>query len=368
MNLETAMISAPDTDAMKRDGGSESIETALPPEMMAREQEHVGPKPDDPMRRFLATPHSALLSVMGRAVRFETNDSSLLKFVVELFSGYPTALDRSPDFLWKIVVEADASIDLVWPRRSAFSHPGLRFVQFGQRTFLAVDLEARRAVAVLSESLARNELGLTTPFFDNLFLLTVGSLGLVPLWANCVARNHTGVLLFGPPNSGKTSASYLATEVGLDFHADEGVFLDLDSNGLHCWGGFWPAAFREETLQSLPGLGGQAGRCLHEDFAVYHAPTQLSQSKPRKSVTPTCCLFLERQASAIPQLLQIQHHDLARLLTEYLLFEDDDRFAKQQIKVLTALAEVPAYSLRYGNDPKAVSATIANISIDELLR
>jgi hypothetical protein len=316
---------------------------------------------NDPMRRFVPTPYTATLPVMGSTVRLETNSPKLLSHMVELFARYPGAPDGCPKFLWKIVVDSDVKFGQPWPRRSTFSDDGLRFAQFGQRNFLAVDLEVRAGVGFVSESLMEDKLGLTSPFLDNLFCLTVGALGLVPLWANCVAREHRGILLFGEAKSGKTSASYAAEKLGLDFHSDEGAFIELDSGVLRSWGGFWPATFRPEALQFFPDLKDRTDRCFHRDFTVYHLVKQRPRSGSGSSIQPLCCLFLERQASEIPSVSRVVRHDLARLLADSVLFHDDERFRKQQSTVLQALEELPAYVLRYGSDPAVAAATIRDL-------
>jgi hypothetical protein len=316
---------------------------------------------NDPMRRFLPTPYAAFLSVMGSTMRLETNSSELLRHMVELFARYPGEPNERPKFLWRIVVDPDAQLGQPWPRRSTFSDEGLRFAQYGQRNFLAVDLEAREGIGFVSESLMEDKLGLTSPFLDNLFCLTVGALGLVPLWANCVAREHRGILLFGEANSGKTSASYAAEKLGLDLHSDDGAFIELDSGVLRSWGGFWPATFRPEALQFFPDLKDRTDRCFHRDFTVYHLVKPRPRSGLGSSIQPLCCLFLERQASEVPSVSRVARHDLARQLAESILFQDDERFREQQATVLHALEELPAYVLRYGSDPAVAAGTIRDL-------
>jgi len=309
------------------------------------------------MRRFVPTPHSVSLPVMKRTVQLETNSSKLLRHLIELFSCYPETPTEHPAFLWRIVVEFDGQAGEPWPQRSAFSDEGVRWAQYGQRNFLAVDLEVREAIAFVSERLIEDELGFISPFLDNLLCLTVGSLGLVPVWANCVAREHRGVLLLGEPNNGKTSASYLAKKLGLEFYADEGVFLELESGILRGWSGFWPPTFRPEALEFLSELRERTSPCFHRNFVVHHLSRD-ARISGRSPVQPVCCLFLERQSSASHGLSRITRDELTRLLAGSVLFPDDERFLEQQTRVLHALEALPAYVLRYGNDP-AVAAVVA---------
>jgi hypothetical protein len=293
---------------------------------------------------------------MGRTVRLETNSSKILEHIVGLFARYPGSPNEQPDFLWRIVSQSDVQMSPPWPKRSAFSGHGLRFAEFGQRNFLAVDIEARQAIAFLAESLAEDKLGFTSPFLDNLFCMTTGSLGLVSLGANCVALGNMGVLVFGAHNSGKTTASYLATKLGLDFHADEGVFAEVVDGRLRVWGGFWPAAFRSETIEFLPELQARTRPFSYGNFIFHHLSKQEFRATPVQSVSPVCFVFLDRQASAVPRLSKIDHVELSRLLADNVLFKDDDRFEKQRSGVFAALETLPAYLLAYDSNP-AVAAT-----------
>lgn len=301
---------------------------------------------------------------MGRTIRFETNHPEILKHVVGLFARYPRVAHSHHDFLWKIVVEPAVQYSPLWPPRSAFSDEGLRFVTFGQRNFLAVDLEVKEAIGILCEGLMRDEIGLTIPFLDSMFCLTASSLGLVPLWANCVAHEQTGVVLFGGSNSGKTCASYTAEKLGLKLHADDGVFIDIDSGVLRSWGGFWPAGFRPEALKFLPELAECTRPCRHQDFTFFYRtkpPIEITCGLP---VTPVCCLFLERAASETPRLGRVSPGQVIPLLAEYALFKDEKKFFEGQSKVVEAVAELPAYLLRYGDDPAIAAVTARDLLLN----
>jgi hypothetical protein len=315
----------------------------------------------DPLRRLTPTPYTAGLPVMGHTVKLETNDLRILERAVEVFAPYPGSLDGDVDFLWRIVIQSHPHMTPPWPKRSAFSGEGLRFVEFGQRNFLAVDLDAREGIGFLAEGLAKDRLGLICPFLENMFLMSVGSLGLTSLRAACVALGEKGLLVFGPPNSGKTTASYLATKLGLQFHADEGVFLELETGNLLAWGGFWPVAFRPETLQFLPELQGCARAFSYLDFTFYCVEQSQFQAPEARPVIPVCSVFLERNTVSVPHLSPLSSIELSRRLAADLLFKDDDRFAQQRAAVLSALERLPAYHLAYGDDPAAAAGVFPSL-------
>src|SRR5579884_3383144 len=111
----------------------------------------------DLLRRFAAMPHSADLLFMGRTVRVETNSNAALELVRSFFFQYQVATPTKPEFLWRIVCESDERAEITTAPLSAFSEPGLQFVNIGQRGFLAVDLEIREAVALLPEQFVNGE-------------------------------------------------------------------------------------------------------------------------------------------------------------------------------------------------------------------
>jgi hypothetical protein len=317
---------------------------------------------EDPLHRLTPTPFSALLPVMGRTVRLETNSACILDQLKQLFARYPESVDGEPSFSWKIVSEPDVHGGPSWPRRSAFSDPGLRFAEFGQRNFLAVDIEARQAIAFVSERFAEDVFGFTSPFIDTLFYMTSGSLGLVPLAAACVASGTKGLLLLGGPNQGKTTVSYLAAKGGgLTYFADQSVFLEVISSQLHAWDDFVPVAFRPETLEFLPELKPTTHRFSYCDFSFYYGAKHTPHPPRTGGVTPVCCVILEREAAASPRLVSLSETDRSRYITECVAFLDEERFAEQRLRVLERLRRLPTYALAYGSDPATVVSFIGQL-------
>jgi hypothetical protein len=318
----------------------------------------------DYLRRFTPTPYATALPVMGRTVRLESNSQKILAHAEELFAPYPGSPHGQPQFLWRIVCQSDVEIRPPWPKRSAFSDHGLRYAEFGQKNFLAVDLEAREAIAFLAEGLAEDKLGFTSPFLDNLFCMTAGSLGLVSLRANCVSLGDDGLLVFGPHNSGKTTASYIAASLGLGFYADEGVFGEIEGDAVRVWGGFWPAAFRPEALQFFPELRKCARPFSYCHFTFHHLEKHRFRTAQVHSVIPVGCVFLERRAATTPTLSPVPRIELPKRIAENVLFKDDDRFAKQQAATFRVLQRLPAYQLLYDRDPSVVAHFLHKLLAD----
>jgi hypothetical protein len=237
---------------------------------------------------------------------------------------------------------------------TAFSDDALRYVNLGQQNFFAVDLEAHEAVAFLSEDLARDDLGFSSVFLATLFDLTAAALRLTQIPAACVAMGGKAVLIFGPPGSGKTSSTYLAGKLGLEFHADQVTFLELKPDGVHAWGQFWPAAFREDTIQFLPELASVTRPFTYGTLTFRCFERHPFQRPEARSVVPVCCAFLERRSGAAPRLGRLPSAEFDERLRRGLCFEEDERFEAQRTETLRALAELPAYRLTY-DEPRVAA-------------
>ena len=163
---------------------------------------------------------------------------------------------------------------------------------------------------------------------------------------------------YGQPNSGKTTASYLAAKLGLEFHADQAVFLEIEAGYLRVWGDLLPAIFRPESLQFLPELQAATRRFTYPDLTVCYLPKRRFQASKAHSVLPICCVFLERQAAVVPLLSPMARLDLSRRLGESSLFKDSDSSAQPSALTFQALEQLPAYRLAYGSNPAAAAVLI----------
>ena len=323
-------------------------------------------KRKDLLRRFTPTPYSVDLLVMARTVRLESNSRTVVESALEFFARHQGSPTGDPEFLWRIVSEADSQIEHAGVAVSAFSDGGLRFVNLGQGSFLAVDLEVREGIGFVAERLVESEPKRhCRSVFDTLFCLSSGGFGMVPLAAACVGKGDKGLLLFGAANSGKTTVSYLAAKRGLEFHSDHAVFLEMEDGVLRTWGDLLPAIFRPESLRFLPELEAASRRFSYPGLTVCYLPKRPFQGRKAHSVDPVCCVFLERQAATIPTVSPMARFDFSRRLAECMLFKDYDCLAQQGAGVFGALEKLPAYRLCYGSDPAAAVPIVLKMFVDD---
>jgi hypothetical protein len=304
----------------------------------------------DPLRRFTPVPLGADFMVMGRTVRLETNNERALGIAqgaFERFGGLPSS---RPAFLWKVICEPDVQTPPKWDEWAAFSEEGLRFVSLGARSFLVMDMASRCAVSFLPEGLV-DEANFVSAYLSTLFHLTAPALGLTVLSAASVALGRSGLLIFGPPKSGKTTSCYLAGKSGLEFHADMASFLELENGRARAWGEFWPSAFRPDALEYLPELREITRPFSFGESSFLHLEKNPSTGSTARSVVPVACVFLERESGKSPQVIRLSRTKLAMKLRNSLPFEEDTQFQSQQAAVFQQLDKLPAYRLIYGDDP-----------------
>ncbi len=307
----------------------------------------------DPLRRFTATPLAAQLEVMDRTLRVETNNPAVLDSLRRLFHSFGPEPPLAPQFRWRIVTEADGGIRPPWPEMTAFSGPGRRFINFGRHSFIAADLEAREAAGILASGLAEDESGLASLYLAALFYLSGSALGLFPVTAACVAQGERGILVFGEPGSGKTTSSYVAQRAGLEFHADQSTFLELEGNQVLAWGDFWPAAFREEAAAFFPELRTRA-RILSQGATRFLSIPKPSKPGQRRPVRPVASVFLEKGDGDSPRLRRLPPPELADRMKGFIPFKEEARFEAERNRALRVLAESPAFRLTC-SDPWAAA-------------
>jgi hypothetical protein len=317
----------------------------------------------DPLRRFVETKHAITLQLMGRTLRLESNSLKILDLALQFFASYPQESQADPEFTWRIVCEPGGSIDPTGVPSSRFSDTDLSFVNVGQRSFLAVDAETRRGIAFLADGFAEvlePKFMVRSPL-EFLLYLTVASLGFTSLSAACVSHHGKGILLLGEPNSGKTTASYVAATLGMELLADHVVFLESAASGVRAWGDPFPALFRPKTLPFFPELRSQVRRLSYGgvDFCFFDKSSL--QSPQAHSIAPLCSIFLQRAVATEPRLERMSPADFSRHLEASLLFTAAARFESQQSAVFAGLGALPAYSLAYGEDPATAAAIVCEL-------
>ncbi len=316
---------------------------------------------DDPLRRFCSTPLHCEASLMGRRIRLESNVPVVLKRAAGFLNCNETTSNAPSQFLWKIVVEQGDRVKAIWPPMTAFSNGGMRYINLGQRSFIAVDHRSRQAVGVIPDYLADDEAGFASVFLASMFYLTAPALGLVAISAACVATEGRGLLLFGSPRSGKTTASYRSISLGLEFYADQALFMESKDGSLRGWGDFWPAAFREDAAKFLSELAHQSQPLVYFDRTFLCVAKNPTRPSGDRSVIPVGCIFLHPQAGASPKLDRLRQRDLTGRLAAFVPFVENTGSSFERDEVFKSLNRLPAYTVTYGSDTSEAAVFFRSI-------
>ena len=134
----------------------------------------------DLTRRLTPTPLVADLGVAGCAIRLETNSPAILRLAGNGLSRNHETQPSRERFLWRLISDDDGGVLPAQPGFSSVSADGLQVVNMGQRSFMAVDAEARCAVGFLAEEFLKDGRRFEKLVLARLLSLTAGALRWMP--------------------------------------------------------------------------------------------------------------------------------------------------------------------------------------------
>lgn len=315
----------------------------------------------DPLRRLTPLNYTLPINVMGRLGSLETNSKAVLESARALYPQSGKSNNSAPGFTWRIVSEMDGPKMSPWPSLAAFSSGDLRFVNIGQRSFVAIHLGAAEAIGFIPGRLVEDEPGFSGVFLATLFQITTPVLGLTPFMAGCLSKEGRGLLILGPPGSGKTSCAYAASKLGLEFHSGMSTFLELNEGKLCAWAECWPTLFREDTARFYPELKYLGRRLEHRSGSLLSLDRAILGARSPQCVTPVLAVVLKRGTTESPRMTQLSMHEYFDLLQASLAFEEQSTVKNRQEQVLSKLGKIPAYRLTYGNDPAQAAMFCRNL-------
>ena len=188
----------------------------------------------DPFREHSSTCFSLYKQILGGRFRFDSNNEALLGLVGVAYGGLPE--HRLPLNAPKLHVELRLSAR---PVTAKAQEPPPAMMQAGagllcgimdESNYVIVAPAQYRALVVASEDMLENPYHLRYELLEfAVFVLAARALGLVPLHAACVGRHGRGVLLLGASGSGKSTLALCSLLQGLDFLAEDAVFVQPQS-------------------------------------------------------------------------------------------------------------------------------------------
>jgi hypothetical protein len=188
----------------------------------------------DPFGESTAAGTCKRMQLLGGRFDFESNSNQLLRLVDSAYAGLPRhRLSRVvPKFRVKLLLgtAAHALSRAEPPPLTMLCGPGFIGGATESSNLVVVSPLERAALVVVSSRMIGYPYHTRYEMIEfAVFSLAARSQGLVPLHAACVARGGSAVLLMGSSGSGKSTMALHCLLRGLDFVAEDGVFVAPDT-------------------------------------------------------------------------------------------------------------------------------------------
>ncbi|OAX89350.1 serine kinase [Xanthomonas nasturtii] len=171
--------------------------------------------------------------ILGALFHFQSDSEALLALVDAAYAGLPAhRLPGAPDFhvTLDLLPRAPGSIGAEPPPVRTHASGGLLCGVMDGHNYLMVSVPQRRAMLVVSEDMLAHAYHVRYELIEfAVFLLAARGIGLVPLHGACVGHRGRSVLLLGASGAGKSTLALHSLLHGLDFIAEDGVFVAPDS-------------------------------------------------------------------------------------------------------------------------------------------
>lgn len=188
----------------------------------------------DPFCEQRGEQFSVRKQVMGGLFHFKSNSSALLELVDAAYGGLPAhhLPPLAPEFRLelRLVPRQQMPLPDEPPPVRTQSGAGLLCGIMDASNYTIIEPGQHRALIVVSQDMLSRPYHVRYELIElAVFILATRVLGLVPLHGACVGRHGRGVLLLGASGSGKSTLALHSLLAGLDFLAEDAVFVQPQS-------------------------------------------------------------------------------------------------------------------------------------------
>ena len=176
------------------------------------------------------------LQLLGGRFQFESNSRELLQLVDSAYAGLPRhrLSAVAPRMRVRLLLSSLPGTSLRRrsepPSLAMLSGPGFLAGAPHSSNFVVLAPGERSALVAVSPQMLRFPYHTRYELIEfAVFTLAARVQGLVPLHAACVGRGGRGVLLMGPSGAGKSTVAFHSLLEGLDFLAEDSVFVAPDT-------------------------------------------------------------------------------------------------------------------------------------------
>lgn len=311
------------------------------------------------------------MHLLGGTFEFECGSSELRRLVDWAYADLPRhKLSKVPPRIRVRVAPAPRArrrAQAEPPRIEMLSGAGLLCGTTSSSDFAVLSSDHRSALVVVSRDMLRFPYHTRYELIEfAVFTLAARAQGLMPLHGACVGQDGRGLLLFGDSGAGKSTASLHCLLRGMDFLAEDSIFVTPDTmlatgiaNFLHV---------RCDSLHSLPASSASVIRrspIIRRRSGVEKFEVDLRRPEFRLAASPlkvAGVVFISAQSARQGILLTPlrSHETLARFkaLQPYAVNQPGWATFRKRI------AAVPAFELRRGRDPEDAADALQALLAD----
>jgi len=186
----------------------------------------------DPFGERTACGFGLQRKVLGGRFHFASDSEALLQLVEAAYGGLPAyELPGAQDFHVELrLLSTRTRYRREPPPVRHQAGAGFLCGVMDEYNYTVLDPHGRRALVVASQAMLRRPYHLRYELIEfTVFTLATRGMGLVPLHGACVGHDGRGVLLLGDSGAGKSTLALLSLLHGLDFLAEDAVFVQPHS-------------------------------------------------------------------------------------------------------------------------------------------
>jgi hypothetical protein len=325
----------------------------------------------DPFHERTRVASRTRIHLLGGAFDFECGSSELRRLVDWAYAGLPRhkLSDVPPRIRVRVALaprdRPRPRIDP--PRIEMLSGAGLLCGTTSTADFAVLSSDHRSALIVVSRDLLRFPYHTRYELIEfTVFTLAARAQGLMPLHGACVGHDGRGLLLLGDSGAGKSTASLHCLLRGMDFLAEDSIFVTPDTmvatgiaNFLHV---------RRDSVHSLPASSASLIRrspIIRRRSGVEKFEVDLRRPEFRLAASPlkiTGVVFISAQSARGSVLLTPLRSQ--EVLTR---FKKNQSYAVNQPGWATfrkRIAAAPGFELRRGRNPAEAADALQGLLED----